>query len=75
MMPIARPWDNDPHGFQPKCIHCDDQGCDRCCPTEPLTMQDLERIEEEQRAEIKREEIRHLENEAMAEHFRKYPNG
>ncbi len=76
-MPIARPWDNDPHGFQPKCVHCDDRGCDRCCPTKPVTLEDFEREqqEEEMAAERAREERRQLENEAMAEHFRKYPNG
>lgn len=69
------PGDNDPYGFIPQCVHCDDAGCDRCCPTEPVTMQDLEHIEEEMAEERSREERLQLENEAMAEHFRRYPNG
>lgn len=73
----AQQWDTDPYGFQPKCVHCDDQGCDRCCETAPATLEDFEREqqEEEMAAERARDERRTLENEVMAEHFRKYPNG
>lgn len=48
------------------------------CPM-PLTCQfpkcDCDRIREEQEAERRAEEQRQLENEAMAEHFRKHPHG
>lgn len=74
-MAAQRYWHDDPYFYEPKCVHCDDAGCDRCCETQPVTLQDLEQIEEEQRAEIEREERRRLENEAMAEHFRKHPHG
>ena len=39
-------WNLDPPFTQPKC-GCDDAGCDRCCDTEPLTLDDLELIDEE----------------------------
>lgn len=36
---------NDPYGFIPKCVHCDDAGCERCCPTEPVTLSDLDMMD------------------------------
>lgn len=36
------PHPNDPHGFTPQCTACDDNGCDLCCPTIPVTLEDLD---------------------------------
>ena len=31
---------------EPKCFACDDEGCPECCETEPVTLADLEEIQE-----------------------------
>lgn len=42
--------DNNPHPPAPDCIHCDDAGCDRCCETEHVTLEDIEHLRAVERA-------------------------
>jgi len=52
---MAQPgyWDNDPCGFIPECVHCDDAGCPECCELQPVTLHDLEEIQAEMDYAIK----------------------
>lgn len=35
------------YDYQPDCSACDDMGCPECCPLEPITLDDLDEIDEQ----------------------------